>query len=170
VTARPADTAAERDRARKIAVRLLETADRSRAALLERLIERDIAPACAEAVVSELERARLVDDERLAEETVSRTLARGPAARAGLSARLASLGVPAEIAERALDDAFDGRDPVPDAEALARQRVRTMPPTLAPEARARRLAAALARRGFDEDTVGTVVRRIVPEATDSATG
>ncbi|MEM1186408.1 MAG: RecX family transcriptional regulator [Planctomycetota bacterium] len=157
--------AEEARHAKAIALRLLRVTDRSRAALIDRLVERDVAPATAEIVVEALERGRLVDDLRLARETVDRELSRGPTGRGRLEIKLASIGVPDDIAGGVLDEAFDGRDPDPDAEAFARTKLRAFPPRLDPGARARRLAAALARRGFDEDTAARVVLRLVPDAT-----
>ncbi|MEM7755924.1 MAG: regulatory protein RecX [Planctomycetota bacterium] len=155
-------------RAKAIAMRLLRVTDRSRAALLERLIDRDISPASAEVAVDALEHANLVNDSRLAEETIARELGRGPTGRARLEAKLRSMRVPDDIARRALEAAFADRDPVPDAEACARAKLRAMPPRLDPPARARRLAGALARRGFDPSTVATVVSRLVAEADSEA--
>ncbi len=148
--------------AQAVALRLLRVTDRSRAALTERLIERDIAPEVAARVVARLEASGLVDDARLAEETVSRTLARGPAGRARLAAQLAGMGVPEAVAEAALDRHFDERDALADAEALARTKLRALPPRLDDAARARRLGAALVRRGFDEETASEAVRRVLP--------
>ena len=155
-------SAAQREAAKDVAKRLLRTTDRSRAALIQRLIERDVAPDIAEAAVDDLERVGLVDDARLAEQLIASALARGPVGRDRLAAKLEGT-----IAAAALDAAFADRDPAADADAAARVHLRTLPPRLDTAARARRLAAALARRGFDADTVDTAVRTVLPEFSDA---
>ena len=160
-------TAPDLEHAKAIALRLLRATDRSRSGLVERLVERDVAPAVAESAVHALERAGLVDDARLASELVARELSRGPTGRARLESKLRAVGVPDTIAAAALDEAYADRDPLPDAQAFARARLRAMPPRLDAAARARRLAAALSRRGFDPDTAERVVAEFVLDAAPS---
>ena len=62
--------------------------------------------------------------------------------------------------EMCIRDRVDRSDEREAAEALARKKVRTMA-RLEPHVRRRRLAGALARRGFGSDVVSDVLREVL---------
>lgn len=133
------------------ALRILTARDRSRATLLRKLAEKDHDPAHASAAADHLQRLGLLDDRRYAENLVRSQLARKPAGRTFLLARLRKDGIDQKLAESVIAEALAPRDLTAEAADLARRKARTMQ-TLAPEVRKRRLFAMLARRGFDPDT------------------
>lgn len=170
------------DAARRAAVNLLRVRDRSSDELRERLIARGASGALASRVVAEFERARLVSDARLAEHTIARELESGPVGRLRLEDRLARRMIDEDLAARAIDAAIRGRRGADDALAAARQilekltaksgspskspgkqpRPRAQPETTLDAKLWRRIAAALARRGFDEDEVERAMDALGP--------
>lgn len=166
------------DAARRAAVNLLRVRDRSSDELRERLIARGAGAALASRVVAEFERARLVSDARLAEHTIARELEGGPVGRLRLEDRLARRMIDNTLAARAIDAAMRGRRGADDALLVARQllkQLRAKPSagskTAKGKSRARvtldaklwrRIAAALARRGFDEDEVERAMDALGP--------
>jgi SOS response regulatory protein OraA/RecX len=86
-----------------------------------------------------------------------------PAAEPLLRQKLAARGIDEATAGAAVQETLDGVDLEAAAEAAARRRLTTLA-RLTPEAALRRTAAALARRGFDEDLVASVVERLAREA------
>ncbi len=150
----PGATAAPQDPARAAidaALRILTARDRSRATLLRKLAEKQHEPAHAAAAADHLTNLGLLDDRRYAENLVRAQLARKPAGRTFLIARLRKDGIGQQLAETIVAEALAPRDLATEAAELARRKARTMD-RLAPEVRDRRLFAMLARRGFDPDT------------------
>jgi len=135
-----------RENARAVALRLLSHRERTRAELRTRLRAKGYDPETIEGVLDALGEAGLQSDERFAEVFAgeahrSRGLAssavRGELLRRGVDRRLA-----AEAAtERPEDEEARARE-------LALSRARRLAPSLAPEARRRRIAGYLARRGY----------------------
>jgi regulatory protein len=137
--------------ARDGALKLLANLDLSRQELAERLAKKH-RPEAIDAALAELSQLRLVNDRRVAASHVRQRLESAPAARALLEHELAERGIASDTATEVLTELLAGRDESRDAHALARERVRTAPARLAPEAILRRTFAFLARRGFDEET------------------
>lgn len=156
----------EIERAREHALRLLERRARSRVELEAALYKKGFGEAAIAGVLDDCARLGYLNDCALAEDTVRSLLRKEPAARPLLEQRLASRGVEEPVAERAIASALTGRSPFDDALALVQRRLRSMPAGLDPRAKARRLLAALARRGFDPETAGEAVARALPEAAD----
>jgi SOS response regulatory protein OraA/RecX len=137
-------------RVRDAALKLLASQDLTRGELSARLARRHKADAI-DAGLSELLELRLVDDRRTASAHARQRLEHG-AARALLESELEARGVPAAVITEVLNDLLAGRDESRDALALAREKIRTAPARLAPEAILRRTFAFLLRRGFDDET------------------
>jgi SOS response regulatory protein OraA/RecX len=148
------------------AVRLLAARMRSREGLVRALVQRGHDRAIAQACADRHAREGAVDDARYAEIMVRNELARKPAGRRLLEARLRAHGVSGEPAARALDEALEGRDEIEDARRVAASAARAFRPDADPETVRRRLSARLARRGFDHDTVRRVVEEIMADRCD----
>lgn len=156
------------DIAREAAARLLAQRERSTGELLARLKRRGIKPERADRLVAELACRGDVNDERFAN-LLARSIARDkPVGPRLIRAKLREKRIDRATAERAADDALAGRDPREDALTLARARLRVMPAGLDDQARARRLTALLARRGFDEDTAEHAVQALLPSLDTTA--
>lgn len=135
---------------------------RSRAEVRQRLLRAGFRPETADEVDARLAELGLLDDRALAREVAERADARreGPEA---LRRALAARGVPDGVATEAL--AGLPRDPREEAFALAEERVRTLG-KLPPASRVRRLAAFLVRRGYAQDLVEEVCRRLLGPEVD----
>ncbi len=162
----PADAAAG---AQEKALGLLDRSRKTRRELERRLRERGYeAPAIAEAL-DRLARVGVVDDVEYARAFVRSRLARRPVALGVVIGQLRARGVSAEDIERALAGAGaggpDGLDRAGERNRAERalaplvRRYRNLDPR---EARAK-IAAALARRGFDYDTVSEVLATVTLE-------
>lgn len=174
------------DAARRAAVNLLRVRDRSSGELRRRLLARNAPEPIADCVVAEFERARLVNDSRLAEHTIARELEQGPVGRRRLEDRLARRMIAEDLAARAIDAATRGRRGADDALLVARQllkQLRAKPAARSKTANGksrarptldaklwRRIAAALARRGFDDDDIQHAMDTLGPPESDSDSG
>ncbi len=146
--------------ARRICLRLLTIAPRTRAQLAQALQRRGVPVGAAEAVLARFTDAGLVDDAAFARAWVeSRHHSRG-LSRRSLSAELRQRGVGSDDITEAVD-ALDPEQEVATARRLVEQKMaRTRgQPT---EARARRAAGALARKGYPPG----LAFRLVKEALD----
>ena len=168
---RPAhdDTTDPETRARQICLRLLTLAPRTRAQLATALRERGIPGDAAGAVLDRFADVGLIDDAAFARAWVeSRHYSRGLAGRA-LRAELRQRG----IDDGQIRDAID--DLGPDAEVATARRLvaQKLASTrgLPPEARVRRLAGTLARKGYPAGLAFRVVREAMEaEGNGSALG
>ncbi len=150
-------------------LRLLATRDRSRRELERRLAVAHGAAATAAA----LDRlAPYIDDERFARAWVEARQRRGPLGPAALLAGLSRQGVARDLARRAVAErltAGPAASAAPDAESqaeacmrAAEARLRRTGDARAPRDRAR-LQAFLARRGFDQAVITSVLRSLLGE-------
>lgn len=149
------------------ALRILTARDRSRATLLRKLAEKQHDPAHAAAAADHLTSLGLLDDRRYAENLVRAQLARKPAGRTFLIARLRKDGIDQQLAETVVAKTLAPRDLAAEVADLARRKARTMD-RLAPEVRDRRLFAMLARRGFDPDTARAALELARREPRDQS--
>jgi regulatory protein len=157
---------------------ILETYDRAlnmlaargrASADLRRVLIRKGEPADRVAVAIErLERAGFVDDASFA-----RQFTRSKAVGAGLSKRrvqqeLSKRGVSRDVSDDAIDTVFveEGVDEEASIERVARKKLRSLSSVDAPT-RKRRLFSFLARRGYDSDAIGRVLK-IVLEPRESS--
>ncbi len=136
---------------RALALRLLGGREFSRHQLRGRLLEAGARPPEVEAVLSGLAERGLLDDARVARSyahTASRVKRRG---RGRILRELAAMGIDGDLARAAVEQACD-----PDAEAASLEhalRRRAGGGNLAEPAVARRVFAALLRRGFEADAI-----------------
>ncbi len=145
--------------ARGIALRLLDSKDRTRAELLEALGRRGVEEEVATQVVARFEEVGLVDDQRYAE-AYSRSRQQ--------SRKLSASALRRELRQRGVDDetiavAAEGIDDDLDvALEYARQRTAKLS-GLARDVRYRRLAGALGRRGFPSHVIHEVLGQVLDE-------
>ncbi len=168
------------DAARRAAVNLLRVRDRSSDELHSRLVARGAPSDIAARVVLELRRAGLVDDAKLARHTIANEFEQGAVGRLRLQDRLARRMIDDRVASLAINEALRDRRSADDALAVARQLLRQIAaksgagasakarikgaPSSGAKRRSnpgqplnakvwRRIAAALARRGFEDDDI-----------------
>jgi regulatory protein len=153
--------------ARQICLRLLTLAPRTQAQLAAALHRRGIPDETAEAVLSRFADVGLIDDAAFARAWVeSRHYSRG-LSRRSLSAELRRRGVQTEEIREAVDS-LDPEQEVATARRLVEQKMavtRGQPP----EARARRVAGTLARKGYPAGLVFRLIKEALEqEGTDEA--
>lgn len=141
--------------AREIVLRRLTDRAHSRYELEQALAKRQTDPAVARAVLDRLTEVGLVDDRSFAEAWVSSRQERKKLSRRALRDELTRKRIDREIVDDVLAE-VDADDEYAAAYALAEGKARTMR-GLAPEVRWRRLAGALARRGFSAGVVTRVL-------------
>ena len=152
--------------ARAICLRQLTLAPRTRAQLAEKLHERGVPEEAAERVLDRFAEVGLVDDAAYAEAWVrSRHSGRGLARRA-LAHELRGRGV----ADETVAEAVERLAPEEELETARALVARRLPGThgLSPEARTRRLAGMLARKGYPAGVVWRVVGEAVAADVDGA--
>lgn len=165
----PADRTLEADPesvARGIVLRKLTAAPRTRAQLAADLAARNVPDEVATAVLDRFSEVGLVDDAAFAEAWVrSRHAGRGLSRRA-LAHELRAKGVDDETAREAVA-ALDADDERAAAAALVARR---LPATrgLSREARMRRLAGMLARKGYSSGLAMAVVREALAADGDAS--
>jgi len=134
--------AAEPGLARERAVRLITAKERSRAGLVDRLVQDGFSRPVADSTADDLVRIGLVDDERFAD-ALARTLSRvRGAGRARIARELQDAGVAEDVASEALEDALDPEQEWEAASRLAQSAAAR------PGATIDRVAARLVRRGY----------------------
>ncbi len=140
---------------------MLDRSRRTRRELERKLIASDHSHEAVAAALDRLEHVGLIDDVEYVRAFVRSRLARRPLSMRVLTGQLRARGVGAEAIERALSgpdapaaaDAAGERVRAERALAPLLRRYRNLDPR---EARAK-MAAALARRGFDYDTVSEIL-------------
>jgi regulatory protein len=148
-------------RARQICLRLLTAEPRTRAQLAQALHRRGVPADAAEAVLSRFADAGLIDDASFARAWVeSRHYSRG-LSRRSLSAELRRRGVDSEEIREAVDT-LDPEQEAATARRLVEQKLastRGQPP----EARARRAASLLARKGYPPGLAFRLIREVMQQ-------
>ncbi len=145
--------------ARRYAMRALAARPMSRRELTDRMMARGCDAGSADDVAARLEAAGLIDDAAFAESMVRSQLARKPAGRTLLVAKLRQKRVEPEAAKRAVDQALRGTDQTAGAADMALKRALRMNPKLGREVIRRRLMGLLARRGFDGEVCREALER-----------
>ena len=152
--------------ARTIALTMLERQPRTRAELARGMARRGVPEDAATAVLDRFTEVGLVDDEAFAQAWVDSRHAGKGLGRRALSAELRRRGVDDETAKEAVA-AVTPEDEEQVARTLVERKLRSM--TSVPhEARLRRLAGMLARKGFDPGLALRVVRDVLAEASPRA--
>ena len=131
------------------ALRLLAVRDRSSRELEERLAGKGFSPEAAAAVVARLREAGLVDDGRFARQWAIQRLGSGAGGPARVRFELARKGISRDIADRALEEAMEGRGEAQLALLAVEGRARRRAPRGHDDLR--RLQHNLLRRGFSSD-------------------
>jgi regulatory protein len=148
----------EAERARQIALRILDAAPRSAGQLREALLAREVAEAVADGVIERYREVGLIDDGGLAR-MIARTRhgERGQSRRA-IAQELRRKGFVADDIATALEEISD-EDESLAAEALAAKRWEALN-DIPREARVRRVVALLGRKGYAPGVAFDLVRRL----------
>ena len=145
----------EEERARAYLLRLFQYRPRSCYEVWTRLRQKGFSQKIIESVVSQAERAGILDDAKFAQLWVEDRLARRPRSRRMLERELQAQGVAREHIERALARAQIDEESLARrllSEKLARLRA------LDPKTRQRRVMGFLRRRGFSESVIARALR------------
>lgn len=145
--------------ARGVVLRKLTGQSRSRHELNQALKAKQVPEAVAHQVLNRMEEVGLVDDAAFAREWVESRQQRRQLSRRALRHELQTKGVDREQIENALST-VDGGDELVAALALAERKIRSMA-GLTREVQYRRLAGALARRGFSGAVTGQVISQVL---------
>jgi regulatory protein len=151
--------------ARQICLRLLETAPRTRAQLAAALRRRSVPLEAAEAVLARFTDVGLIDDAAFARAWVeSRHYSRG-LSRRSLSAELRQQGIETDE----IDAAVGTLDPEQEAATARRLVEQKMAGTRGqpPQARVRRAAGALARKGYSPGLVFRLIKEVLEQEGSS---
>lgn len=141
--------------ARAIALRKLAAQARTRQELDQALRKKNVPDETADAVLDRLEEVGLVDDQAFAQDWVASRQQRRHLSRSALRRELQAKGIGREDLDEALAT-VDSDDELEAARALATKKTAAMR-SLEPIVRDRRLAGALARRGFGSGIISTVL-------------
>ena len=147
--------------ARTIVLRKLAAQARTRHELAKALAARGVPEDVGAHVLDRMESVGLVDDATFARDWVQSRQQRRHLSKSALRRELQNKGVERELVDAAVAD-VDGGDELEAAEALALKKLRTMD-GLARDVQYRRLAGALARRGFAPGVTSTVLGRVLDE-------
>jgi regulatory protein len=149
----------ELKRAKNTAYRYLAIRPRSRAEIVTKLRDKEFSPSVVETVMEHLLRLRYVDDRKFAAQwAASRARLRGYGRRR-IEQELRQKGVNRETIQEALNEAVPFEDERETARTVAEKKLRTMK-SLEPEARKRRLAGFLERKGFPHEIIWDILRMI----------
>lgn len=151
--------------AREIALRQLTVRARTRVELTRALARRNVPEEATQQVLDRLAEVGLVDDAAFARDWLAAGGRRLKSRRA-LLAELAEKGVDRDIVDAAVTE-LDGDHDEAVARAFAERKARTLV-GLDPQVQYRRLAGALARRGFGGSVVARVVRDVLAELPELA--
>lgn len=153
-----ADSAAY-DKAWRDALRRIERFAMSRRRLGDKLRRREHEPATIERVLDRLEQLALIDDEDLARRLAASWRRQGGAGPRMVKAKLQQRGIDRTTADRVVAELYPPQDAdlTADARKFAERKLRSMQ-RLEPLVRKRRLWGALARRGYDTDTINAAIK------------
>lgn len=158
------DVAAARTRA----LRMLASQDRSAQRLVDLLVARGVSPPVAEEAVRGLRADGWVDDARFAAQKARTLVERHLASHELVADSLAREGLEADLAASTARRVAPRRDDLARAVELARRSLRSTASTAVAKkkkgggqaATVRRVASALARGGFEADTIATALERV----------
>lgn len=151
------------------ALRLLAVRPRSEKELTRRLLEKEFAGADVVAVLNELKAAGLVDDAAFARTFIRNTLALRPIGEMQIRRKLLLLGLSRTIINDAVRDTLGNVDMIDVARGIAQSYMNKLKrsPTPADPRKARsKLAAHLARRGYQWPTINAVLKTLDLPAED----
>ncbi|HWE03056.1 MAG TPA: RecX family transcriptional regulator [Tepidisphaeraceae bacterium] len=147
------------------ATQFLQMRLHSRAELSRKLLRREFGHAVIDSVLDQLTELGYVNDERFAGTKALYASERKHHGRQRARIELFKSGIRGEVAERALNEVYNGADTVGVARMLARKQAPRLQ-KLDPMVARRRLAGMLLRRGFDYETVKPIIDETLGEATE----
>jgi regulatory protein len=153
--------------AREIVLRKLTAQARSRSELAKALKQRAVPEDAASAVLDRMEEVGLVDDAAFADAWVRSRQSRRHLSRRALRQELVRKGVERDDIDNALEQ-VGSDDEYESAKALAAKKARGMS-GLDRQVQYRRLAGALARRGFSSGVSGRVLQEVLDASGDDET-
>lgn len=145
------------------ALRLLAVRPRSEKELTSRLLEKEFAGQDVSAVVNELKAANLVDDGAFARAYIRNTLTLRPIGEMQIRRKLLLLGVPRTIVDEAVRETLGSVDMIDVAHGIAvayMNKLKRSPLPTDPRKARNKLAAHLARRGYQWSTIGAVLKSL----------
>ncbi len=151
--------AVETHQARRAALWLLNRRAYSCGELIDRLARRGHSNQIAGSIAQELAIAGSIDDEAYGRAIAREAVATKPASQEFLARKLRGRRIPDDLAQRIARETLADVDLVAAATQYARKRLHAMP-TVSWTTATRRIAAALARRGFDADTIAATLGRL----------
>ena len=137
----------------------------SRMELARKLNRREYGPAVVEAVLEELARMGYVNDEQFALSKVRSIATHKHHGKRRAAIELLKAGVKGEAARRALEEVYDAQDSVAAARQLAEKKSASLR-KLEPMVARRRLVGMLQRRGFDYESIRSVVDELLGRNAD----
>jgi regulatory protein len=149
--------------ARNTALRFLSARPRTEREVRNKLREKEFGDEEIARTLDDLRRSGLLDDDAFARMYIRDTLTLRPAGRLLLAHKLALLGVPKSIVQKAIEEAFGETDQAETARALAEQfvaKARAARRNESPDRLRHRLAAYLGRRGFTWDVIQPVIHHV----------
>ncbi len=132
----------------------------SRAELHRKLMRREYGETVVNAVLDDLARLGYVNDEQFAKTKALSAAQYKHHGRRRAVVELRRAGVRGDVAERALNDVYAGRDNTAEARELARKQLPRLKRLDAQVAR-RRLVGMLQRRGFDYEDIRPVINEVL---------
>jgi regulatory protein len=150
--------------ARRIVLRQLAMAPRSRAELLQKLAQRGCAADVAATVLDRMTQVGLVDDEAYAQMLVRSQQATRGLAKGALARELRAKGIENYVADEALAPISDEDERV-RARALVDKKLRAMH-GLGIEVQTRRLVGMLARKGYSSSVAYAIIREAIADAPE----
>ena len=150
--------------ARTAALRFLSTRPRTEREVRDKLREKEFGDEEIARTLDDLRRSGLLDDDAFARMYIRDALTLRPAGRLLIARKLALLGVPKSVAEKAIDDALRETDQAETARSLAEQfvaKARAVRRNESPDRLRHRLAAYLGRRGFTWDVIQPVIHQVM---------
>ncbi len=151
--------AKELTRAKNAAYRLLTYRPRSRKELEEKLREREFPEDIVGFVIDQCARLGYIDDARFAEQWArSRLRLRGFGSRR-IEQELRGKGIDREIVREAIAEAVPAEEEQEAAKKAAEKKLRTMR-SVEPQARLRRLAGFLERKGFSSEIIRSILHTV----------
>jgi regulatory protein len=149
------------DRWMQLAVRALARSDRTTVQIERMLAKKGASPSQVRATVRRLTSLRYLDDEAFAARWTDRRLARMPMGRARLEEELLSTGCPEHIIRTTVRTAYSKM-----SERDLAMRVVSIAGRTNSQRSPGRIVRLLSQRGFDEDTIETVMEPLMNEVRD----
>jgi regulatory protein len=140
------------------ALRFVQMRLHSRAELKRKLARKEFGPATIESVLDDLVRMEYLDDQKFATAKVSSAARHKHHGPRRAMQELMRAGVSSALARETTASVYANNDPVAIAISLAEKQIARLK-RLEPQVARRRLMGLLVRRGFDSQTVRTVVQR-----------